>query len=242
MGYRKSLRKESKKAFGAMGKLGETGAGLSPWQQTQAEYRPQIESSYQQLGQVAGGMGSYEDPAMAQARATQQSFLGGQDFGAGLDSYTRQMMDYANKEVLPQATFGRIGRGSGMQNVAGRALGTQLGNILGQGANLASQRMGIAGQMSQFIPQQQLMEQQARAGTLGQLAEGQRGYAGEMQNLGAMNQQMANAIRNQEFQNKVGAYGNITGQGPINSGFGATMAGIGDLLGGAGQAVAGIRR
>lgn len=231
-GYRKTIRKSQKSAFGALGNLSETGGNLTPWQTVTPQYQPQVEKAYGQLGTLSGQMGQYTDPTMSAARQTATDFLGGQDFGAGLDSYTKQMMDYVNKNVLPAATFSRMGRGSGLSNALSKSLSESTGNIVNQGAGLASQRMGIASQMAQYLPQQRLAEQQARAGTLGSLAEGYRGYGGELNNLGMQNQLYANQIQQQEYQNRLNALGQITGFGPVQSGFGAAMSGIGNVLGG----------
>jgi hypothetical protein len=241
-GYRKAIRSSQKGAFRSLSDMGDTGAGLSSWQNISPEYRPNIEQAYKGLGDVVSGIGNYSDPTMAAARQTATDFLSGQDFGAGLDSYTKQMMDYVNKEVLPAATFSRMGRGSALSNALSRSLSESTGNIVNQGATLAGQRMGIAADMAQFLPQMALQEQQAKASGLGSLAEGYRGYSGELTNLNAQNQLYANQIRQQEYQNKLNALSQMLGFGPIQSGAGAFLSGLGNFVGGAAGALGGAEK
>lgn len=238
-GYRKAIRSSQKGAFRTLEDMGDTGAGLAAYAPVTPQYRPDIEQAYSNFGTLTNQIGQYTDPAMSAARQTQMDFLGGQDFGAGMDSYTKQIMDYVNQQVLPAATFNRMGRGSGLSNAMSSALSKSMGDITNTAAGLASQRMGIAGQMAQYIPQQQLLEQQARAGGLAGLAEGYRGYGGELNNLSMQNQLIANQIRQQEYQNRLNALSPMLGFGPVQSGAGAFLSGLGNVLGGAAGAMGG---
>lgn len=231
-GYRKTIRSSQKEAFRGLGKLGDEGARLSAYVPVGTYYQPQIEEAFKNMGTITGEIGQYTDPALSAAKTAAVDFLGGQDFGAGLKDYTSQIMDYVNKEVLPAATFNRMGRGSALSNALSRALSQTTGSILDTASDLASQKMGIAAQIAQFLPQQALEEQQAQIGGYGDLASGLAGYEGQRQGLASQNQMIANAIRQQEFANKQNALATLLGFGPVQSGFGSFLSGLGDVVGG----------